>query len=222
MQRLWTLFSVGFLMLLALGTPFYQVAPARGAGTDADLQAMLRKIISVNKLNIPTQVVDASRIEESDAVNAYTDGQRVIITRKLWNSLPTNDARAFVLGHELGHITNGHITKGAFRSTGISILGRLLGAASGNQAVNYASQLGADLLNRKFSRNQEYESDDSGMQYILKSGYKKEAPIQVFRTLKNASGRNGQPAEFLSTHPIPDSRIDRIALRYNVDASGIK
>ena len=179
-----------------------------------DVQRILRKLINDNNLNIPDAVVDASDVQDTNVVNAYTDGTKVIITSALWKKLKTEDARAFVLGHELGHITNRHIEKGLAKQVGLNVVGAVLSSVINNPVGSYGAQVGTKLLGLKFDRKQEYQADDSGVQFIMKAKYNKNAAIDVFKVLR-ASG-SGQEVEFLVTHPLPNSRIKKLSEKYGL------
>ena len=75
-------------------------------------------------------------------------------------------------------------------------------AAQGAAAV-------AQLINMKYGRDDELQSDELGVQFMIQAGYNPEALIGVMGILKDASGLNRVP-EFQSTHPDPENRIERI------------
>ncbi len=183
---------------------------------DEELQRIVRKLIEVNQLDLPESIIEDSHIQKTDTLNAYTDGKKVVMTSALWTKLKTEDARAFVVGHELGHITNRHISKGTARKVGFSLLGRLLSLFISNPIGSYGAQIGTQLLDLKFDRNQEYQADDSGMLYMMTANYNKNAAIDVFKVLRQAS--QGGRVEFLVTHPLPDSRIKRVSEKYNLQS----
>ena len=58
-------------------------------------------------------------------------------------------------------------------------------------------------------RDDELESDELGVFFMIKAGYNPEEMIGVMQILKNAAGPNRQP-EFQSTHPDPENRIEKI------------
>jgi predicted Zn-dependent protease len=62
----------------------------------------------------------------------------------------------------------------------------------------------------KYGRDDELESDKLGVKFLHESGYNPEALIRVMEVLRTASGGGGGGPEFLSTHPSPDNRIERI------------
>ena len=58
-------------------------------------------------------------------------------------------------------------------------------------------------------RDDELESDELGVLFMIQSGYDPYEMIKVMEILKAAAGPNRVP-EFQSTHPDPDNRIERI------------
>jgi predicted Zn-dependent protease len=66
------------------------------------------------------------------------------------------------------------------------------------------------LVNMRFSRQDELESDKLGVRFTGESGYDPRSMIGVMEVLAAASEGQGQPPEFFSTHPNPDRRIERI------------
>ena len=67
----------------------------------------------------------------------------------------------------------------------------------------------ANVVNMSYGRDQELQSDELGVRFMIQSGYDPEALVGVMKILEEASGGQRQP-EFLSTHPSPDNRIQRI------------
>jgi len=61
----------------------------------------------------------------------------------------------------------------------------------------------------KYGREDELDSDDLGVRFMINAGYKPEEMIGVMDILKAASGDNRVP-EFQSTHPDPENRIQKI------------
>ena len=65
------------------------------------------------------------------------------------------------------------------------------------------------LVNMRFGREDELESDFLGVCFIKDAGYDPEEMISVMQVLAQAS-QGQEPPEFFSTHPSPDRRIQRI------------
>jgi predicted Zn-dependent protease len=65
------------------------------------------------------------------------------------------------------------------------------------------------LVNLKFGREDELESDFLGVCFLNQAGYDPRELIGVMEVLAQAS--QGQaPPEFFSTHPNPENRLQRI------------
>lgn len=204
-SRLLSAVLAAFLFLMGPGT-------ALVFATEAQLEAMVNRILQANQLS--ESLVQRSNLESSDTLNAYTDGEKVVITSALWNQLSTQDQRAFVASHEVAHIALSHIEKTTYRRVGFSVLGNLLSRFLGGGLATTASSVGLQLIERKFSRNQEYQADELGLQMMRKAGYDPHAALDVFKTLKQASG--ARTPEFLSTHPIPESRMEALVKQYEL------
>ena len=67
----------------------------------------------------------------------------------------------------------------------------------------------ANLVTMNYGRDQELESDELGVRFMLEAGYDPSALTGVMDVLESASGGSRQP-EFFSTHPNPENRRERI------------
>ncbi|XVJ51888.1 MAG: M48 family metalloprotease [Vampirovibrio sp.] len=224
--------SMGILILLGLSFCIANESLAKRASLsyknsetaqvlspDAEMKRILRHLIQANALDIPEAVVEASSVQNTKVINAYTDGRKIIMTSSLWDALKSEDARAFVLGHELGHITRHHLSHGALRRSGFAILGSILTIVTNNPLATYGTEVGSQLLDLKFGRGQEYQADEAGIQYLIGAHYNKNAAIDVFKVLR--LNQETRQVEFLVTHPLPDSRIKRVIEKYELDPSGM-
>lgn len=73
------------------------------------------------------------------------------------------------------------------------------------QALGLGAQVGVLL---PFSRSQESEADILGIRYMHEAGYDPRQAIPFWQRMQQSGG--SRPPEFLSTHPDPDNRIQRI------------
>ena len=78
-----------------------------------------------------------------------------------------------------------------------------------NPNGGYLAQMVANMLTMKYGRDQELQSDDLGVRFMIQAGYDPEQLVEVMEILKQASGPNRVP-EFQSTHPDPDNRKEKI------------
>jgi predicted Zn-dependent protease len=71
------------------------------------------------------------------------------------------------------------------------------------------AQIVGQLVNMKFGRDDELQSDRLGVQFMAEAGYDPRALIQVMEILASAT-EGARPPEFFSTHPNPENRVARI------------
>lgn len=162
---------------------------------------------SINLLNSPVN-------------NAFAvPGGYVYVTRQLLGLMNDESELAFVMGHEIGHVAARHSSSRQTRSTITGLGALILGVVTGSsQVAQGASQIG-QLYTLRFSRQQEFEADDLGENYLVRAGYD---PFGAPRVLAQLAAQtaletrvSGQPARntpsWASTHPDPASRVARAA-----------
>jgi predicted Zn-dependent protease len=164
--------------------------------------------------------------------NAFAiEGGYVYITRQLVALCNSEAEMAGVLGHEVGHTAARHSKKRQRQSTIAGILGAIgtiggavlgdsggLAGALGGLAKEY-SGIAAQLFTLSYSRGQEEEADDLGIQYLSKAGYDPAALSAMLNSLalqtavdaKAAGSSGGSVPEWASTHPDPAKRVVRAA-----------
>ncbi|MFG0258128.1 MAG: M48 family metalloprotease [Phycisphaerales bacterium JB043] len=159
-------------------------------------------------------------------INAFAlPGGKVFLTRGLAERMESESELAGVLGHEIGHVTARHANEqitNRLLITGAAIGITVAAGESDNDLVSdgvpilVGASTGLFLL--KFSRDDEHESDRLGMRYMTRAGYNPTGMIGVMETLRDASGSQGSEIQqFLSTHPLPSSRIERAQNRIRID-----
>jgi predicted Zn-dependent protease len=151
----------------------------------------------------------------SKVINAFAlPGGKVFMSRGLLEEM-TNEAQlAGVLGHEIAHVTAEHADKHIARATGLQIGAAVVSifASEAGAAASAAADVlvsGAGTFALKFGRDEEIEADTLGMRYMAAQGFNPIGQLQVMMILKEASGGSAPP-EWLSTHPAPQTRIDKI------------
>jgi beta-barrel assembly-enhancing protease len=153
-------------------------------------------------------------LNDTRTINAFAlPGGQVFITRGLYDKLSDEAELAAVLGHETGHVVERHAAQQIEKSRlGQSIvLGT--GIAASNQRNGFATWAMADLANQmmqlKFSREDESQADQKGLEFMTDAGYDPRAMIDLMNILKQVGGGGNMP-EFLETHPDPGNRSEAI------------
>lgn len=148
-------------------------------------------------------------------VNAFAlPGGQVFITEGLFKHLRTRGELAGVLGHEVGHVAARHsaqhlakqqLTQGL---TGATVIATYDPNDPNSRASAQLAMVIGQLVNLKFNRNDELESDRLGIRFLSQAGYDPRAMIKVMEVLRDQS-RSRTP-EFFATHPNPENRIEKI------------
>lgn len=155
-------------------------------------------------------------LDDDQTINAFAlPGGQVFVTEALASRLKSEAELAGVLGHEVGHVVARH---GAEHIAKQQLTQGLTGAAvmatydpnNPNSTRNAAIvQAIGQLVNLKYGREDELESDRLGVKFMAEAGYDPRAMIRVMEVLK-AAGGGGKTPEFFSSHPNPDNRIGKI------------
>lgn len=151
-------------------------------------------------------------------INAFAlPGGPMYVNRGLVQSARTEAELAGVLAHEMAHVAMRHGTHQASKvyltQSGLGILGGLLGRGSSGTAkvLQAIGGVGLNAVFLKFSRDDEYEADQVGVQILANAGYDPRAMADFFALLRAEQGRDpGKLEQFFSSHPSPANRETRI------------
>lgn len=155
---------------------------------------------------------------DSPQKNAFVlPGGQVGFYRGLYEISERDDWIATVLGHETGHVTGRHAAERYSREvatqTALQVAGTQISSRAAMAALGLGAQVGVSL---PFGREQESEADILGIRYMHAAGYDPRQAIPFWQRMEQGGG--SRPPEFLSTHPNPDNRIQRI--RDYINAQG--
>jgi predicted Zn-dependent protease len=151
-------------------------------------------------------------VQKTKDLNAYCmPGGRIMVYSGLIESLDLSDAElATVLAHEVAHALREHTRERVSRAYAQQLV--LTGAAAvtgaSEGAANIANMVAEVTFQLPFSRDQESEADQIGLELMARAGYDPRAALTLWNKM-NAAESSGQP-KFLSTHPPPGDRIKDI------------
>lgn len=134
-------------------------------------------------------------------VNAFADGNQIVVSRGMLRFAADDRELALVIGHELGHNVMGHLTK---KKTN-TILGAVFDIAAAAYGVNTQgtfSKTGAQAYSQDF----EAEADYVGLYYLARAGYDPQGAATFWRRMATehpGSIRNNHAA----SHPATPERF---------------
>jgi predicted Zn-dependent protease len=155
-------------------------------------------------------------IEDSKTANAWCmPGGKVAVYTGILPFTRTDAGLAVVLGHEVAHAIAEHGNERMTEALLTQLGGVALSVALENQpnetrqifmgAYGVTANVGVLL---PYSRLHESEADRIGLTLMAKAGYDPNEAIRFWQTMSEQGG--SRPPELLSTHPAPESRIDKI------------
>jgi predicted Zn-dependent protease len=202
---------------IALGL---QSAPAMaeefgGLDPDETLQSFVRSVgerVVRNSIAGQTEYrFQFHLLRDPQTVNAFAlPGGPVFITRALLDRLGNEAQLAGVLGHEVGHVVGRHSAERIAKSQLAQALVGAVGMATSdeygpNRQAQMAAAVAAQMIQLRYGRSDELQSDTLGVRIMAEAGYDPRALVDVMRILAQASGGSRQP-EFMSSHPDPGNR----------------
>ncbi len=138
-------------------------------------------------------------------INAGATYRKVMVSSGMMGFVRSDDELAMILGHELAHITKGHVSRGATNNALLSIGSTLASAVFPGSGLA-VGMLGQLFLNH-FNQDQELEADRVGLQYAANAGYDPRAGEAVILRMAEEVPLSAT-ASFFSSHP---SSVERAA-----------
>ena len=173
---------------------------------------------------------------DEDQLNAWCmPGGKVAFYSGILPVCQSDAGIAVVMGHEIAHAIANHgqerLNQQLIRQLGGVGLALAIQKqpAKTQQMASLAFGLGSQLgVVLPFSRKHESEADRIGLIFMSMAGYDPREAPKFWQRMKRETTRKGggrKPPEFLSTHPLPDTRIQELnalipeAMRYYTPSS---
>jgi Zn-dependent protease with chaperone function len=114
-----------------------------------------------------------------------------------------------VLGHEIAHAARRHVATALERTMGVDLILQVLTGGKSKKVLTY--QILQLLLQRGYSREDEFDADHQGARYVFEAGYDPQGMIDFLqRLLKMSNQKSDILGPVLSTHPDTQERINRL------------
>ncbi|MCP5208913.1 MAG: M48 family metallopeptidase [Hahellaceae bacterium] len=157
-------------------------------------------------------------IIDSSALNAFAvPGGILGINAGLFLHSETEQEFASVIAHEIAHLSQRHYARSLEQSnqnTALTLAGLLasivIAATTGSDA-GLVALAGTQALSAQaalsYSRQNEQEADRVGIQTLYQSGMDPKSMPKMFERMLLNSRYSGKPPEYLSTHPLTETRV---------------
>jgi predicted Zn-dependent protease len=156
-------------------------------------------------------------IVDDPNVNAFAlPGGHIYIHRGLIVQADKVNMLAGVMAHEISHVVARHVIKQMQQEQTISVIGAILLGQNPNVLQQLAAQILAGGAMARFSRADEKQADDMGLDLMTRAGYDPHGMLDMFQKLLSME-RSGSSsvARFFQDHPGTQDRIDDISGRIN-------
>lgn len=205
---------------IVLGLQSRQQMAARHGGLfpDESLQAYIdavgERVVQRSQASKSPYPFEFHLLRDAQTVNAFAlPGGQVFITAALLGRMNSEAQLAAVFGHEVGHVVGRHGAEHlAKQRLGTSLVNAVGVAASGGQdggqGAAVLAQAANQMVNLRYGRQDESESDRLGLKFMTEAGYDPRGILELMQILAQSSG--GRKPEFLSSHPDPGNRLQTL------------
>lgn len=196
----------------------------------AYLEGLVAEIVSVSEMAGDEFTFT---LLDSPEINAFaTADNYVYLNRGLLNYIANEAQLVSVLAHEVGHITQRHVSLMPAAAGGASFLAWLAGALSGSQEVYQAGQAYANSLLKGHGRDNELDADEAAARYMVALGYDPVEMLEMLGTMKDLeqmekdrAAQQGAPRRayhgLFASHPRNDTRLRSAVSRAKDDDAGL-
>lgn len=178
-----------------------------------------QKLAAVADRKLPYEFV----VLNNPVPNAWAlPGGKIAVNAGLLSELKSEAELAAVLGHEIVHAAARHGAKAQERGTlmQVGLAAAQIGAAISDVDSTVATLavqgagLGAQMIQQKYGRDQELESDEYGMKYMKLAGYDPQGAITLQETFVRLSHQPGAKAQswlegLFASHPPSEERVEK-------------
>jgi beta-barrel assembly-enhancing protease len=170
------------------------------------------------------QVVNATYVN----AYAFPDGT-IAITRGMLLEMENEAQLAAVLGHEIAHVNCGHTASAMSKGT---VMDLMVGGTSAYltskesswaEVATMAGQIGTTALLANYSRDQERQADQGGMEYMVRAGYHPKGMVELMNLLVRISTSNPSMVEqMFSSHPMSTERLETAKKRIQTNYASVQ
>jgi len=179
----------------------------------AHLYRIRNNILASGKLSYANTFSWKCRIIKNDAViNAFcVPGGNIYIYSGIIKFLDNEAQFAGLLAHEMAHADRRHTSQQLTLVYGETLLLNLLLGSNPSQLAELVASVAQGLGNLAYSRENEYAADEYAVRYLYPTQYDAASLGDFFAKIQGEP----TPPPFLSTHPSPSDRLEKISQVFN-------
>jgi hypothetical protein len=164
------------------------------------------------QLSVPPDTVCAygAIAVKDDALNAWADGNQVVVTTAMMRFATTDDELAFIVAHEIAHNAQRHIDAKTTNTNIGALFGLIVDVALATQGVNTYGDFtnsGANIGASAYSQDFEREADYVGMYILARSQRPFDQAASFWRRMAQESPGS---IKYATTHPTSAERFVRL------------
>ena len=175
------------------------------APEDSKYAQRLKKITA--NIKTPDDLKLNYKVYLTDDINAFAMADGTVRVYSGLMDLMTDDELLFVMGHEIGHVHHQH-SKASYRMAYAAQAARKGVASAGGTAGSLAASsfggLAEKLVTSKFSRGEESEADEFGLEFLKLNNINPQAAVSALEKL------GGGASGMFSSHPGSKERAEAI------------
>ena len=196
-------------------TAFEQMKKEVPISTDSKAKSLVERVGAKIAEQAKGRMPDAKWefvVFESKEANAFClPGGKIGVYTGLLPITQNEAGLATVIGHEVAHASNHHGAERMSTATALQGVTQAGGAVAGEKysqitmvALGGLGKVGVEL---PFSRKQESEADEVGLNYMARAGYDPEEAVRFWERFSASHQGQSQGFELLRTHPVDAQRI---------------
>ena len=198
---------------------------------DPEVTSYIKSLLDRLLLRMPPQPFPfKANVIRHNAVNAFAvPGGYIYVYTGLILAMNNESELVGTLAHEIAHVSQRHIAGRIAQSQKITLLsaiGLLAGAFLGGQvgeAAMFGSLAAGQSAMLKYSRTDESEADQVGMNYLVAAEFRPQGLVEAFKILQRPQWNVGSDfPSYLTTHPAIVERITEMNARVERMSADIK
>lgn len=145
----------------------------------------------------------------TNKVNAFAMADGTIRVYSGLMDIMSDDELLFIVGHEMGHVVKKHSKKQAIMAYTSKAIRKGLASQNnevGQLAMSVVGAFTEQLTNAQFSQHEERQADIYGVRFLEDQGIEIHAAVSSLNKLADLAKNH----TFLSSHPNPETRADRL------------